>query len=222
MFAMATFTAVKPLGKLILFFWADQWKSRAVTQLRLLGPTTVIYLQDLYSSRSICSRFDSPVIDLTVIAAPNVTRYVPSRLLGSRPTSCFFFFFLPLSPKPSPFRGDLPCLLTDNSDRKLLHVITLLKSQFTQPQQIILRWVPGVMETVFSTLHPASPALAKPRRSSAVGAYKNNFLLCLPSPRLLFRPPLLAPTPTLIFLSAFPHILVRPFSFTLGLSSGFK
>lgn len=102
MFTMATFTAVKPLGKLILFFWADQWKSRAVTQLRLLGPTTVIYLQDLYSSRSICSRFDSPVIDLTVIAAPNVTRYVPSRLLGLRPTSCFFFFFSPCLQSPPP------------------------------------------------------------------------------------------------------------------------
>lgn len=176
-------------------------------QLRLLGPTTVIYLQHLNSSCSIYSCFDSPVIDLTVIAAPNVTRYVPSHLLGLRPTSC-----PPPSPKPSPRWGDLPCLLTDNSDRKLLHVITLLKSQFTQPQQIILRWVPGVMETVFSTLHPASPALAKPWRSSVVvvvvGVYKNNFLLCLPSPRLLFRTP---PRPC-----THPHF---PFSFSSHLSS---
>lgn len=44
--------------------------------------------------------------------------------------------------------------MPDNSDSKLLHVITLLKSQFTQPQQIVLRWVPRVMETVFSTVCP--------------------------------------------------------------------
>lgn len=178
-------------------------------QLRLLGPTTVIYLQHLYSSCSIYSCSDSPVIDLTVIAAPNVTRYVPSHLLGLRPTSCFFFS--PLSPKPSPCWGDLPCLLTDNSDRKLLHVITLLKSQFTQPQQIILRWVPGVMETVFSTLRPASPALAKPRRSSVVageGGCPRTTSFPASLLRIFSSAPLLAPTHTLIFLSAFLHILV--------------
>lgn len=73
------------------------------------------------------------------------------------PLICLDCVQLPVfqSPQSSPCWGDLPCLLTDNSDRKLLHVITLLKSQFTQPQQIILRWVPGVMETVFSTLRPA-------------------------------------------------------------------
>lgn len=124
-----------------------------------------------------------------------------------------------LSLKPFPCWGDLPCLLTDNSDRKLLHVITLLKSQFTQPQQIILRWVPGVMETVFNTLCPASPALSKPRQLSVVG-WKNNFL----SSFLLHVLPFFSPTPSLS--SFFPfnslYIFVPPFLLPLVLSSGFR
>ena len=97
------------------------------------------------------------------------------------PLICLDWIQLPvfLSPQPSPCRGDLPCLLTDNSDRKLLHVITLLKSQFTQPQQIILRWVPGVMETVFSTLRPASPALSKPHQVSVSGSGEEEDALLL-------------------------------------------
>lgn len=110
---------------------------------------------------------------------------VTSRLvcfLTPPPPHLQFSFALSCLRRPPPCWGDLPCLLTDNSDRKLLHVITLLKSQFTQPQQIILRWVPGVMETVFSTLHPASPAPPKPRRSFAAAAREQLPFLHLPHP----------------------------------------
>lgn len=119
----------------------------------------------LYSSYSDSSCFDSLVIDLTVIAAHDITMLRPFSFAFQLPSCPAFLFLLSCLQRPPPCWGDLPCLLTDNSDRKLLHVITLLKSQFTQPQQIILRWVPRVMETVFSTLHPASPAPPKPRRS---------------------------------------------------------
>lgn len=118
-----------------------------------------------------------------------------------------FLLLSPVCDALPPCWGDLPCLLTDNSDRKLLHVITLLKSQFTQPQQIILRWVPGVMETVFSTLHPASPAPPKPRRSFAAAARE----------QLPFLPP-----PHLLFLPSSSLRLSSSLSFTLGLSSGFQ
>lgn len=94
---------------------------------------------------------------------------------------------LPCLLRPPPCWGDLPCLLTDNSDRKLLHVITLLKSQFTQPQQIILRWVPRVMETVFSTLYPASPAPPKPWHSGQRRATSSSHPPPPPSP--FFLPP---------------------------------
>lgn len=45
-----------------------------------------------------------------------------------------FLFFHPY--KPPACTVDLSCLLTDNSDRKLLHIITLLKSQFTRPGKL--------------------------------------------------------------------------------------
>lgn len=160
---------------------------------------------NLHPSCSLSSRSHSPVIDLTVIAAHNVTTVRPLSFAVQLPPPNPFFFS-PVSDTPPPThptrRRDLPCLLTDNSDRKLLHVITLLKSQFTHPQQIILRWVPGVMETVFSTLHPASPPPAppKPRRWFAEAAVT-------PTP----------PQPSHLHFSFLP-----PFSFTLGLSSAFS
>lgn len=188
------------------FSWAINEKANW-----LLGCVTAI---NLHSSYSIPSCFDSPVIDLTVIAAHNITTLRPVSLAFQLapprpPPPPQFSFALSCLRRPPPCWGDLPCLLTDNGDRKLLHVITLLKSQFTQPQQIILRWVPGVMETVFSTLHPASPAPPKPRRSFAAAARE----------RLPFLPPPLPPTPPLsplVFTSSFF------LSFTLGLSSGFQ
>ena len=155
-------------------------------------------------SHSIYYCFDIPVIDLIEVAASHITQYVLSHLLGLHPTSCsFFFLFSLLSVQPSPCRGDLPRLLTDNSDRKLLHVITLLKSQFTQPQQIILRWVPGVMETVFSTLRPASPALSKNphwvslcgsggRRAPSLPPFPFVLLFSLPTSLLFALPSLLS------------------------------
>lgn len=161
---------------LMLFFSpvvGENWPhfSRAINEKAnwLLGCVTAI---NLHSSYSISSCFDSPVIDLTVIAAHNITTLRPLSFAFQppHPPHPQFSFALSCLRRPPPCWGDLPCLLTDNSDRKLLHVITLLKSQFTQPQQIILRWVPGVMETVFSTLHPASPAPPKPRRSFAAAA----------------------------------------------------
>lgn len=157
---------------------------------------------NLHSSYNNSSCFDSPVIDLTVIAAHNITMLRPVSFAFQLPSYPAFSLAL-LSPTPSPpCCGDLPCLLTDNSDRKLLHVITLLKSQFTQPQQIILRWVPRVMETVFFTLHPASPVPPKPRRSLQRRATSSS--------------PTFSPTlPPVFTLSFF-------LSFTLGLYSGFQ
>ncbi len=136
------------------------------------------------------------------------------------PLICLDSIQLPVFPSlpPSPCRGDLPCLLTDNSDRKLLHVITLLKSQFTQPQQIILRWVPGVMETVFSTLRPACPALSKPPWVSVFRSGDEEA-----HPFLLFVSMFLL-SPSLLSLILFPCysptslFLLLPFI----LSSGFK
>lgn len=127
------------------------------------------------------------------------------------PLICLDCIQLPvfLSLQPSPCWGDLPGLLTDNSDRKLLHVITLLKSQFTQPQQIILRWVPGVMETVFSTLHPASPALSESHRVSVLRGGEDE---ALPFPY---------PTSSLTSFSPhhFIHFVVPPFPLPSVLSS---
>lgn len=135
------------------------------------------------------------VTDLIVVAFPTLHN-MSTHLARLLPTSCFSLYsLLPL------LWG--PCLLPD---RKLLYIITLLKSQFTQPQQIILQWMPGVMETVFSTLHPAPLLLCQ------------NYTKCLsPMVKKPFLPIfLLHILPFFIPLSYIPlSFLVTCFTFSL-------
>lgn len=99
-----------------------------------------------------------------------------------------------LSLQSFPCRADLPCLLTDNSDRKLLHVITLLKSQFTHASaNHSLVSASGNGNCLLHFTSSNSPARSKPSRVSVCGRSSFSMFYLAPRFRLVLFSLLLFP-----------------------------